>query len=212
MKKILLTIAAFSFLTYNGLAQGNETNYREKVQFGAKIGANYSNVYDSEGEEFDTDAKFGFAAGIFLAVPIGKYLGIQPEILFSQKGFKGEGRLLGTSYTVTRTSNYIDIPLLFAIKPIENFTLLVGPQYSFLISQKNKFDNSSTTIEQEDEFDNENLRKNTLCFTGGFDINIDHLVVGTRVGWDLFKNNGDGTTTTPRYKNVWYQVTFGYRF
>lgn len=42
MKKILLTIAAFSLLAYNGLAQGNETNYREKVQFGAKIGANYS--------------------------------------------------------------------------------------------------------------------------------------------------------------------------
>jgi len=31
------------------------------------------------------------------------------------------------------------------------------------------------------------------------------------VGWDLMKNNGDGTKTTPRYKNVWAQVSVGFR-
>jgi hypothetical protein len=33
-----------------------------------------------------------------------------------------------------------------------------------------------------------------------------------RGSWDLKNNNGDGTSTTPRYKNVWYQATVGYRF
>lgn len=211
MKQILLTIATLALLSYPGLTQDDATDFRDKVQFGVKAGINLSNVYDTQGEEFNTDPKFGLAAGIFLSVPIGKFIGIQPEILLSQKGYQAEGSLFDSRYVVTRTTNYIDVPLLVTIKPIQYVTLMAGPQYSFLINQKNKFDNGVTTIEQEREFDNENLRRNTLCFTGGLDINVEHLVLGGRVGWDLYKNNGDGTSTTPRYKNVWYQVTIGYR-
>ncbi len=205
-------IGTYAFGQDNYNERQSDNDFRETVRFGVKIGTNYSNVYDSEGEEFDANAKFGLATGVFLSVPIGKYLGIQPEILFSQKGFKAEGNLFTTTYVLTRTSNYIDIPLLVSIKPIENISILAGPQYSYLISQTNKFENAQTSIEQEEAFDNENLRKNTFCFTGGFDINVNPLVIGGRVGWDLYKNNGDGTTTTPRYKNVWYQVTLGFQF
>jgi hypothetical protein len=80
------------------------------------------------------------------------------------------------------------------------------------MKQKDVFANAFTTIEQETEFQNDNVRKNTLCFTGGADINLNHFVIGARVGWDLMNNNGNGTTTTPRYKNVWYQATVGFRF
>lgn len=212
MKKIHLLIAFICLMATNAFGQYDNTDFRESIRFGLKIGTNYSNVYDAQGEQFNADSKFGFASGIFLSIPIGKYLGVQPEVLFSQKGFKAEGNLFATSYVITRTTNYIDVPLLIAFKPIRYLTLLAGPQYSYLISQKNKFENEQTTIEQEAAFDHENLRKNTFCFTGGFDININPLVVGGRLGWDLFKNNGDGTTTTPRYKNVWYQVTLGYQF
>jgi len=38
------------------------------------------------------------------------------------------------------------------------------------------------------------------------------LVLSGRVAWDLYDNNGDGTSTTPRYKNVVGQITLGYRF
>lgn len=195
----------------------NDTNYQNdnmatpRAFFGFKVGTNYSNVYDTDGDSFDADPKFGLAIGAFVTIPLGEFLGVQPEILFSQKGYKANGNLFGTPYEITRTTNYIDIPLLVAVKPVKSLTLLAGPQYSYLLSQKNKFENGQTSIEQEDEFDNENLRKNTLCFTGGVDINLEKLVVSGRLGWDLFKNNGDGSTTTPRYKNAWYQLTLGYR-
>jgi hypothetical protein len=68
----------------------------------------------------------------------------------------------------------------------------------------------STT--QEEEFTNDNLRKNTFSFIIGGDVNFENLVLGLRGSWDLKNNNGDGTSTTPRYKNVWYQATVGYRF
>ena len=192
-------------MTYAAQAQ-------DGVAVGVKVGTNYSNVYDSEGEDFEADAKFGLAAGMFVSIPLGKYLGIQPEVLFSQKGFKGTGSMFGSSYDLTRTTNYIDVPLLVAIKPTSSFTLLAGPQFSFLMKEKTVFTNSNTTLEQEREFDNDNIRKNTLCFIGGFDVNLDHTVIGLRAGWDLSNNNGNGTSSTPRYKNVWGQLTLGYRF
>lgn len=212
MKKILLMIFTIFLINYPGNAQENSADNRENLQFGLKIGSNYSNVYDTKGEEFKADPKFGVAAGLFIAIPIGKYIGIQPEILLSQKGFRGTGMILGNSYELTRTTNYLDIPLLFQLKPGRFFTLLAGPQYSYLLSQKDVFANATSSIEQEQEFENDNIRKNTFGFLGGFDINYNHLVVGLRVGWDIFKNNGDGTSTTPRYKNIWYQGTIGYRF
>lgn len=138
-------------------------------------------------------------------------MGIQPEVLFSQKGFRATGRILGGNYDLTRTSNYLDVPLLFALKPAPFLTLLVGPQFSYLLSQKDVFKNATTTIAQEQEFVNDNIRKNVLCVTGGVDININHVVLSARVGWDIQKNAGDGSATTPRYKNAWYQATVGYR-
>lgn len=209
---IICLIGTYTYGQDNYNERQSDNDFRKTVRFGVKIGTNYSNVYDTEGEEFDAEPKFGLATGVFLSIPLGKFLGIQPEILYSQKGFKAEGKLFATNYVLKRTSNYIDIPLLVSIKPIEYITILVGPQYSYLISQTNKFENAQISIEQKEAFDNENFRKNTFCFTGGLDINANPLVIGGRVGWDLFKNNGDGTTTTPRYRNVWYQVTLGFQF
>lgn len=212
MEKIIFTIATLLSLANNNIAQENKTDFRDKLFVGLKAGLNYSNVYDSQGESFRANGKFGLAGGVFLAIPIGKYLGIQPEILFSQKGFQATGLILGNTYNITRTTNYIDLPLLFSFKPSEFITLQCGPQYSYLLQQRDVFATTSTSIEQQQQFVHDNIRKNTLCFVGGFDTNLKHLVLGARIGWDVLNNNGDGTSSTPRYKNYWLQGTVGYRF
>lgn len=210
-KMILLIVAVTSMVTFVN-AQSSKTDFREDLKFGLKIGANYSNVYDTHGEEFRADGKLGLATGVFISIPFGTYLGIQPEILLSQKGFKATGEIFGSPYEMVRTTTYLDIPLFFSFKPSEFFTLLAGPEYSYLLKQKDTFTNSLISYEQEQEFSNDNIRKNTLSLIVGSDINIKSIVIGLRAGWDLQENEGDGTSNTPRYKNVWYQMTFGYRF
>ncbi len=212
MKKTILLIAAVISLTGNAIAQDGDNDSRGRLMFGLKGGANYSNVYDEQGEAFRADPKVGAAVGAFASIPLGKFFGIQPEVLFSQKGFKATGVILGSTYKFTRTTNYIDVPLLFAVKPVPFLSIVAGPQYSYLISQKDVFANASTSIAQEQEFETDNIRKNTLCLTGGIDVNVNHFTFGARAGWDVQNNNGNGTVTTPRYKNVWYQATIGYRF
>lgn len=199
-------------VTSTTTAQENATDFRNRLLFGLKVGANYSNVYDSHGEAFVAQPKLGLAVGAFLAIPIGRFFGIQPEFLFSQKGFRGNGRVLGDPYSLKRTSNYLDLPLFFAFKPSEFISLLAGPQLSYLLKQTDSFTNGTTSIAQEIEFGRTDIRKNTVCAVAGIDLTMKHLVIGVRAGWDLQDNQASGISTTPRYKNAWYQATIGYRF
>lgn len=187
----------------------NAQDEKSSIVLGAKAGMNISNVYDSEGDEFDASPKMGIAAGVFMQVPIGTFLGIQPEVMFSQKGYKSTGSVLGFDYTMTRTSNYLDIPVFFAIKPSEYVSLLIGPQYSYLFKQTNELVTPISNTVVEEEFDNENIRKNTFGLAVGLDFRFQAFVLSGRLGMDLFNNNGDGTSTTPRYKNVNGQITLG---
>jgi hypothetical protein len=210
MKKTLSILAGIIFTVSVTKGQDNATDTRNNLKFGLKLGSNLSNIYDTKGEKFDAKSKFGLAGGVFLAVPIGEFLGIQPELIYSQKGYKQTGAFLGSNYTLNRTTDYIDIPLLVSIKPVNFLTVQLGPQYSYLMKQKDVFSNSTTTIEQQKEFKNDNIRKNTLSLIGGVDINIDKIIIGTRASLDVQNNNGDGTSTNPRYKNAYFQVSIGF--
>ena len=98
MKNAILMLAMVVLTVTTSKAQSEPTtDNREKLSFGVKAGANYSNVYDSEGEDFVADAKFGLAVGGFVSIPLGKFIGVQPEILFSQKGFKSSGNYFGST-------------------------------------------------------------------------------------------------------------------
>ncbi len=201
-------ISALAMLTLFSIAlQGQDR--RERIEFGGKLGMSYSNVWDSRGEQFRADPKAGFVGGIFLGIPIGQFLGVQPEVLFSQKGFKGEGTLLGSPYSFNRTTSYVDVPLQLQLKPSNFLTLLAGPQFSYLLHQKDQYTFGQNSNEQQQEFDNDNIRKNVLGFVAGADFIYRFFVLSGRVGWDFQSNRGDGTSTTPRYKNQWLQLTVG---
>lgn len=214
MKKTIISslIFALSFISINLFAQSND-DYMERPTFGIKGGLNSSNVYDEQGEDFVADPKLGFVAGGFIGIPLGKFLGIQPEVLYSQKGYQSSGAFLGQDYTFTRTTNHLDIPIQLQIKPISAITIVVGPQFSYLLSSKNELKiNDNTSGASEEDFNNDNPRKNMLGAVGGVDVNIGMLVIGGRIGWDFQDNKGDGTSTSPRYKNQWMQFTAGVRF
>jgi hypothetical protein len=209
MKNIHFFIITLIGLISNTLHAQNDNN--KILSFGAKAGVNYSNVWDSESQEFEANGRIGFVGGVFVGISLNKYIGLQPEILFSQKGFKGSGTLLSTSYSFSRTTNYIDIPLQLQVKPTEFLTVVVGPQFSFLLSQNDNYTFGGNSVDQSQEFKNENLRRNILGFVGGGDVYYQNFVFSARAGFDFQANKGDGTSSTPRYKNQWLQLTVGFR-
>ncbi len=193
-------------------AQKRDLNDRNIMTFGVKVGFNYSNIWDARGEDFSSKPNAGLAGGLFLGIPLGTYFGFQPEILISQKGFNATGSLIGLSYSFTRTTTFVDIPLQFQYKPIEFLTIVGGPQYSYLIRAKNIYHIGSSVTEVEQEFNSNNMRKNILGFVLGTDVSYSHFVLSGRIGWDFQSNTGDGVSTSTRYKNRWLQLTMGYRF
>lgn len=212
MKKTLLSFTIIiALIGTNCLAQDSETDQREKLSFGGRLGINNSNIYASHGQDFESYSKTGVMFGIFAAVPVNKYLGFQPELSISQKGFYGSGTLLGSSYSIKRTITFIDIPVLVQIKPIEFLTILIGPEFSYLIAEKNKYEFGTNSQDQQAEFDKETSRKTYLGFVAGADINISHIIISGRIGCDILNNTENDNLITPSYKNNWIQIGIGYR-
>lgn len=208
MKKIIFIVSVIVLLT-TGQLMAQSDDRRENLELGIKAGVNLSNIWDDASSDFQYDSKVGGVFGAFIGIPMGKMLGIQPEVLISQKGFQGSGTLLSVPYSFSRTTTFLDIPLQLQLKPTEFFTLLVGPQYSYLIKQKDNYTFGSNSTDQEQEFKNENIRKNILGAVLGADFIYENIVISARVSWDLQTNKGDGTSTTPRYKNQLAQLTVG---
>lgn len=205
LSKLLATLVVIG-LTLHKPVKAQE---RDAIKLGIKGGFGFSNIYDTEGENFEADPKLGFTGGGFLSIPLGKLIGVQPEVLYTMKGFEATGTFLGNRYNLKRTSYHIDIPIQLMIKPIDALTLLVGPQYSYTLSNSDNFNYADININNTQEFDNSNIRKNTLGIVGGVDLNISKLILSGRAGWDIQKNNGDGTSSEIRYKNVWFLLTIG---
>ena len=198
-------------VTTFGFSQMITSDTRDELKLGFKAGVNFSNVYDQQGQDFVAEGKAGFAAGAFVAIPIGKFFGIQPEVMYSQKGYKATGKILGFNYDYSRTTNYLDIPLLLQIKPIPLLSLVAGPQFSYLLSTKTEFNGNSSTTTQA-SINEDNYKKNIFGFVVGADVNIDHFLLSGRAGWDVSKSDVEGNSSAPRYKNQVIQLAVGYTF
>lgn len=200
---ILLLLAALG----KGWAQGEE----ESIHAGLKAGINSSNTYDRIGQDFNSDGKFGWVAGGFVSIPLWKHFGLQPEILLSQKGFQGTGALLDAPYNLKRTTTYLDFPVFVALKTNHYLTILVGPQFSYLLSQKDELAASPNSVLQEQTLSTDQIRENIIGVVIGLDVQVKRVVFSVRSGWDALQNNKDVTSLTPRYKNIWLQATVGFR-
>jgi hypothetical protein len=213
MKKIIVSAAVLLMAGLGSInAQTSSTPKTNDVHFGLRAGLNLSNIIKSGDNDFSTDIKPGFNAAAFLEIPIVNGFSVQPELQFSQKGYITTGSALGTPYEYKVTTNYVEIPLLAKISPTNNFGIVVGPQFSFLTSTKTKFKTSNSSYEDYDDVDNDNLRKNILGGVLGIEVNSSNAVFGLRYNLDFQANNGDGTSTTPKYKNQVLGLSVGIRF
>lgn len=195
-----------------GLSYTYAQDLRSEFGVGIKAGTNYANIWDTEGEKFSADGRWGAAAGVYLSIPLGNLLAIQPEVMFSQKGFNSSGDFFGIDYKYERTSNWIDVPILVAIRPAEFISIVAGPQFNFLLSQKDKFTAGNFSETQKEEFENKDIRKFMLGLQAGLDINIKRFTISPRAMIDFLDNRGEGSATDPEYKNFAIQLTVGYRF
>ena len=119
--------------------------FSAQAQFtvGLKAGLNYANITGKLGTtpEYDRDRKLGFNAGFIANFEATNILSVQPEILYSTKGYKVEDSQtkddLTTDITVNSKFNYIDLPVMVQVHSGQ-FYVEAGPQVSFLVNQETK--------------------------------------------------------------------------
>jgi hypothetical protein len=133
MKKTILFTALMFVLSFNLQAQ--------LLQIGLKAGLNYANF---TGTTVQTDAITSYHAGLVAEIKLLEKFAVQPELLYTTQGAT-YNTVLGD---VKNELGYIAIPVLAKIYLSKSFSLELGPQASFLLSEKNNFDaNNSKTFD-----------------------------------------------------------------
>lgn len=129
----------------------NAQDRKNKSTAGIKGGYNLSSVsFDGTSE---TDKLHGFHLGVFVESYIGNHLSIQPEILYSQQGYK----IIDNSGTYTQKLDYLNVPLMLKLYPVKSFFLEAGPQIGFSISHKETFDAGFVLYDTNEEFEPSNF-------------------------------------------------------
>ena len=206
MKKLF--IVAFALLI------AGKVSAQKGPSFGIKGGLSFSNIIKTDDSNFKTNYQTGFNAGAFLTIPIVDRLAFQPEIMFSQKGYKSDRSGILGSGTLTQTTNWIEIPILAKVEAAKGFNIYLGPEVSFLTKTTNKYDGTFSSSQKTTyESDAEKFKKSILGGVLGVGINLSNkLSLNGRYVLDFQKNNEDGSTSTPAFKNQVWQVGLGIKF
>ncbi len=130
-KKIfLLSIAILALTTLKS---------QDKIQFGIKGGANFTNMTSDMTSEvlIEKEYKIGFHTGVLVEIPFGDKFSLQPEILYSTFGSKGKEILCGgPNITTEYKLDYIQVPILAKIYLYKGLSLEIGPSFNLLVNDK----------------------------------------------------------------------------
>jgi hypothetical protein len=176
--KHLFLLFAFAFLTFTANCQS--------FRFGVKGGANYADINGKDLAEESHRYKLGWHAGAMVNIqyPGNTWFSIQPEIIYSRKGyenfsnkFEGIDPQTNQSFTAQQGGlvhlNYLDVPVILAFRTgILVFEL--GPQFSYLLNYTNNAlveytysDGTSATVKLSG-FSNQGIRKFDAGLVTGF--------------------------------------------
>jgi hypothetical protein len=157
MKIKQITIALFFGVIATMNAQDN-TNTIPKSNGGIKGGYNLAAVsFDGDGE---TEQRHGFHIGVYGESFISESFSIQPELMYSQQGYK----ITNSSGTFTQKLDYINLPIMLKAYPSKNFFLEAGPQIGLAVSHKEEYDG---LFSGSQEYDPNNFDWG-INFGGGF--------------------------------------------
>ena len=212
------------------------TTYR-KFRFGIFGGLNFPSLETNssylEKRSMLTSPDFGnmhFNGGMSFEFKLGKIVSIQPELTFTQKGFKTKGYVDGeyevggnpvsAHEEVTAWINYVEVPLYLVINiPTGRnggFFVGAGPSAAYGLSAKSKIRatlNEYNPLEsEEDWFEDETLGRLDygVNFLAGFGYRWIFIRGGYNMGIaDIAKEKGDGRAT---FKNKGFNVSIGFRF
>jgi hypothetical protein len=210
--------------TYNAGSKSKSSSKsfeNEGLSIGMKLGidlSSWSNV-DVSGS-MKKPSKLGFQGGFIAKYGINKFLGVQAELLFAQKGMKIKATQGNVTVKSWVTVNYLEIPIL------TNFTFPVGPvvlmgnigPYFGIGLTANLATDPDVGLNQKVKFENGSLKRfdmGLLFGAGvGYKIGKGLLFMDLRYGLGLSDINdiddADKGTSYEKNSNRNFGISFGY--
>ena len=212
MKKLLLSAAAALLV-----AAAAPAAHAQGVRFGVKAGANLSNLSGDLVNQDQYNNRWGFQGGVMVNFGLGDIVSIQPEVLYSQKGFKYADQQFGNvRNTGSVRYNYIDVPVLVRVRAAGIF-FEVGPQYSYLmnVSTDRTQTIGSTVVGNigSGTTNLDNVQRNELGYVGGLGYQASNgVMLGVRYSGaftDFAKNNNYSNNDFRNARNSTFQAYVG---
>jgi len=209
MKKfVIVTVLMLAFALTAGAQNGTAP------MFGIKAGVNMAGIYGSDTDD-GNKFKAGGVFGVFMSYAFTPQFSVQPEVLYSMKGYKWEGSGVDAGYTEKGKFNYIEVPVLLKYNiPTEGNTspnLFVGPAVAFLTKADIDwdFDGESGT---EDIKDSSKSVDFGVAFGGGVDFTMGEGTVTFDVRYTLGLTKVDDSAEPWDLKNKAWSFIVGYGF
>ena len=180
----------------------------QSVQGGIKGGVSFSTldgltevIGDLSG--IDVDQRTNWVVGGFLKVNFGRFVAVQPEVLYVRKGAKAAATGLLTE-SVKFNLDYIDIPVLLRLQTGQDtgFYGLIGPSFGINIAAESE--SGSDTEDISDDINNDT----GLVVGAGFD--LAHFLIEGRYTQSLTNISSDSSGPDVKHRAV--SLLFGIRF
>lgn len=182
-KSILIAIVLFSITT---------AVQAQSIRFGIKAGANFANQNGDTPPAFESKESItSYHAGLLAEVKLFDSFAIQPELLYSTQGATYKNAV----EEFNNELGYLSIPVLAKFYLSKSLSLELGPQASFLLSER-----KNVNLEDPETFE--------FGVAGGLGLNITkNLFVQARYGLGLTEASKDADI-----KNSTIQLSAGIMF
>jgi hypothetical protein len=178
--------------------------------FGVKAGFNLADLRGGDkGAYQQLENLKSYHAGLYAQFGLNDKVSIQPEFLFTRKGFDAEefDRTTGrpTGQQKQTRLDYLQVPVLFVYNFLDNVSLHVGPQASLLVKSK--------IAGEERQISSVGLNSLEYGVVGGLEARVGPARVGARYDLglsDIYNDPKDaGAAAFDNVKNGVFQVYLG---
>jgi hypothetical protein len=173
------------------------------IQFGGKGGVNFANLRFDEAIDLSFDDRIGLIAGGFVTIPLGDRFGIQPEVLFSQKGAQFDE--LGATGRVEL--DFLDVPILARYR-FGRLFLFGGPSFGLKLRAREvtEFGDDQEEVDLADD-----VESFDFGIVAGAGYEFGRFSVDGRYTWGLSNINAVDSDEVEIKTRV-YAVLAGFRF
>jgi hypothetical protein len=193
----------FAIISFLFLTTATANSYAQKLHYGLTVG---TNLYKVTGRSFDEKTKAGFTAGAYGEYFFNRLMGIQSELLWSQLRTRTNDQFsqiypgVGVSDADVYL-NYISLPVMFSFKPTPELSILLGPQYSYLVNQ-------TSGLLTGAESGKDAFKKSDVSLVFGGQLNLGKVKVGARYSIGLTEIN---SLQSDSWKYHGFHFSLGYQ-